>query len=255
MTMIYDANKKKFESDFSVLELYNESASSSTMASIRSTNSKTVKECVHEACDKAGRTMEAFMNQEPVEMPQDAENQLMLNQGIITHIKKRLQKKKTTSLKFDGDSFDTHFSMRAGELYAVDPDNKGGRKVVDFSIFLNPDAKPHTLKGLILKEMHKMDPEGEFGCSFHNLCETRGLDKVTRAKATGLLLVLVYFLESQDMILQGNIEQLKLGAKKPITDEQQKWVLQLVKNVIEMVNGPSASENHDANDEAEDPSA
>lgn len=225
------------------------------MASIRSTNSKTVKECVTEACDKAGRTMEAFMNQEPVEMPQDAENQLMLNQGIITQIKKRLQKKKTTSLKFDGDSFDTHFSMRAGELYAVDPDNKGGRKVIDFSIFLSPDAMPGTLKGLILKEMYKMDPEGEFAYSFHNLCETRGLDKVTRAKATGLLLVVIYFLESQDMILRGNVGELKLASKKPVTNEQHKWFLQLIMKVIEMVNGPSEIENHDTNDEAEDPSA
>lgn len=225
------------------------------MASIRSTNNKTVKECVTEACDKAGRTMEAFMNQEPVEMSQDSEKQLMLNPGAITHIKKRLQKKKTTSLKFDGDSFDTHFSMRAGELYAVDPNNKGGRKVIDMSIFLGPNARQHTLKDLILKEMYKMDPEGEFGFSFHNLCETRGLDKVTRAKATGLLLVVIYFLESQDMILRGNVGELKLASKKPVTDEQHKWFLQLVNKVIQMVNGPSACENHDANDEAEDPSA
>jgi hypothetical protein len=225
------------------------------MASIRSTNSKTVKECVMEACDKAGRTMEAFMNQEPVEMPQDAEHQLMLNEGTIEHIKKRLQKKKTTSMKFDGDSFDTHFSMRDGELYAVDPGFKGGRKVIDMSVYLNAGATTHSLKSLIMKEMYKMDPEGEFAFHFHNTCQTRGLDKVTRAKAAGLLLVLVYFLESQDMILQGNLEQLKLGAKKPITDEQRSWVLQLAKNVVQMIHGNSASENHDADDEAEDPTA
>lgn len=195
------------------------------------------------------------MNQEPVEIPEDVEGQVAVSVALFQLIKKRLQKKKTTSMKFDGDSFDTHFSMRDGELYAVAPNYKRGRKVIDTSIFLSPDAKPSTLKTLILKEMYKMDPSLEFGYSFHDLCETRGLDKVTRAKATGLLLVVIYFLESQDMILRGNVGELKLASKRPVTDEQHKWFLQLIYKVIEMVNGPSACENHDTDDEAEDPSA
>ena len=181
------------------------------------------------ALKEAIDSIDTFLNSSN-DVDESFKRQLGINKDCHDMIMKRLKKRKSTSMTFDGDDFPTSFDLRDGKLFATEPKYPFGREVVlSGSISI---GKPLSLKGLLMMKMHESDPEGEYATSFDVLCRQHNCGAKEAVWAYTSILAVNSFAIKSGWKLSGTTKNMKVHTEDPMTRPEHLAFQELMKTSL-----------------------
>jgi hypothetical protein len=185
--------------------------------------------------------------------PADPTYMLCIPQADIDGLMKRLTKRKSTSIRFNGDDYITQFHLRNGVLYTFnEPEHKEGRIVTSAeTLHSQGPLVSYSLKGLLILHLNAFSDmkDGCFANDFLKICRESELTNIQTARACAGLLGAVNFAKACGWEMYGDPLHLGISSDKEVNEKEKQMFTILYRAAMELATEKPCSANAEAEEE------